>query len=231
MNVQQVANAAAKGVIPKPKKNASGTPQGGVISPLLANVYLHGLDAMFHRESGPGVWANARLVRYADDFVILARYQGHRIDEWVKQTLEQWLGLELNREKTKTVRIWKGEPLDFLGYSFQMCRDLYGRNKSYLNVRPSKKSLDRARRRVKEKTGAKKCFKPSVEVIKDLNIYLRGWGNYFSYGYDRKAKRDLSHYTRCRMIHHLNRRSQRKYARCKGTSHYAHLEQMGLVRL
>lgn len=214
-----------------PKKNASGTPQGGVISPLLANVYLHWLDAMFHRKGGPGVWAKARLVRYADDFVILARYQGRRIDEWVKQTLEDWMGLELNKEKTKTVRIGKGETLDFLGYSFQKRRDLFGREKCYLNVTPSKKSLVRARQTVKEKTGASNCFKPADEVVKDLNIYLRGWGNYFSYGYDRKAKRDMSHYTRCRMIHHLNRRSQRKYARPEGLSHYAHLERMGLVRL
>jgi RNA-directed DNA polymerase len=214
-----------------PKKNVSGTPQGGVISPLLANVYLHWLDVMFHRNTGPGVWANARLVRYADDFVILARYQGHRIDEWVKQTLEGWMGLKLNQEKTKTVRVEKGEALDFLGYSFQRHRDLYGRDKSYLNVTPSKKSLKRARQTVKEKTGAKKCFKPAIEVVKDLNRYLQGWGNYFSYGYDRKAKRDLSHYTRGRMIQHLNRRSQRKYAKPEGMSHYEHLEQMGLVRL
>ena len=220
-----------KGKQQPPKKNASGTPQGGVISPLLANVYLHWLDTMFHRKSGPGNWANARLVRYADDFVILARFQGCRIDEWVKQTLEQWMGLELNKEKTKTVRIWRGESLDFLGYSFQMCRDLYGRDHRYLNVMPSRKSLSRARQSVKEKTGPKNCFKPAVDVVNDLNTYLRGWGNYFSFGYDRKAKRDLSHYTRCRMIHHLNRRRQRKYARPKGTSHYAHLEQTGLVRL
>ena len=214
-----------------PKKNEGGTPQGGVISPLLANVYLHLLDAMFHRDHGPGVWANARLVRYADDFVILARYQGYRIDEWVKQTLEEWMGLRLNKEKTKIVCVEKGEALDFLGYSFQMQRDLYGRNKSYLNVTASAKSLTRARQTVKEKTGATKCFKPSVDVVKDLNTYLRGWGNYFSFGYDRKAKRDLSHYARCRMIRHLNRRSQRKYARPEGLSHYAYLEQMGLVRL
>src|SRR5690606_11393072 len=65
-----------------------GTPQGGVISPLLANLYLHWFDVLFHRSRGPGSWANARLVRYADDFVIMARYIGPRITEWVEQTLE-----------------------------------------------------------------------------------------------------------------------------------------------
>jgi len=71
-----------------PKKNGQGTPQGGVISPLLANVYLHWFDVKFHREGGPGQWAAARLVRYADDFVVMARYQSRRIDEWIKLELE-----------------------------------------------------------------------------------------------------------------------------------------------
>jgi RNA-directed DNA polymerase len=220
-----------KGRMQPPKKNRSGTPQGGVISPLLANVYLHWFDKQFYRQSGPGCWANARLVRYADDFVILARYQGYRIDEWVKGTLEEWMGLRLNPAKTKTVNVWKGEGLDFLGYTFQNHRDQYGRDKVYLNVFPSKKSMQRARQTLKEKTNAKRCFKPAVEVVKDLNGFLQGWGNYFSYGYSRKGLRDISHYARGRMIRHLNRRSQRKYARPEGMSHYAHLEQLGLVRL
>lgn len=220
-----------KGRMHPPKKNRSGTPQGGVISPLLANVYLHWFDRQFHRQSGPGCWANARLVRYADDFVILARYQSYRIDEWVKGTLEEWMGLRLNRQKTKTVNVRKGEELDFLGYTFQNHRDRYGRDKVYLNVFPSKKAMKRARQTLKEKTNAKKCFKPADVVVNDLNGYLRGWGNYFSYGYSRKGLRDISHYARGRMIRHLNRRSQRKYARPKGMSHYAYLEQLGLVRL
>lgn len=79
------------GKLQPPRKSDKGTPQGGVISPLLANVYLHWFDVMFHRKSGPRHWANARLVRYADDFVIMARYQGHRIDEWLVRQLEGWL--------------------------------------------------------------------------------------------------------------------------------------------
>jgi RNA-directed DNA polymerase len=90
---------------PPRKSDGKGTPQGGVISPLLANVYLHWFDAMFHRESGPRRWANARLVRYADDFVVMARYQGYRIDEWLDAKLEVWLGLTINREKTKVVNL------------------------------------------------------------------------------------------------------------------------------
>ena len=220
-----------KGRMQPPKKNRSGTPQGGVISPLLANVYLHWFDVMFHRQAGPHQWANARLVRYADDFVILARYQGNRIDEWVKETLEEWMGLQLNLAKTTTVKLWRGEGLDFLGYTFQNHRDLHGRDKTYLNVYPSKKSIKRARQTLKEKTSSRNCFKPATEVVKDLNRYLQGWGNYFNYGYSRKGRRDVSHHARGRMIRHLNRRSQRKYARPKGMSHYRYLEKLGLVRL
>lgn len=218
---------------PKPprKSDGKGTPQGGVISPLLANVYLHWFDVMFHRKSGPRHWANARLVRYADDFVVMARYQGQRIDEWLDAQLEDWLGLSINREKTKVVNLHLAESLDFLGFTFRYDRDLYGSDKSYLNVMPSKKSLKKARDAIREKTGSSKCFKPTPKVVDDLNYFLRGWSNYFEYGYPRKAFRDLGHYTRKRMVTHLNRRSQRKYHRPKGMSHYQYLQTLGLQRL
>lgn len=218
---------------PKPprKSDGKGTPQGGVISPLLANVYLHWFDVMFHRRNGPRHWANARLVRYADDFVVMAKYQGHRIDEWLDATLEGWLGLSINREKTKVVNLCKAESLNFLGFTFRYDRDLYGSDKTYLNVVPSKKSLKKARDAIREKTGPEKCYKPTPTVVEDLNTFLRGWSNYFEFGYPRKAFRDLSDYTRKRMVTHLNRRSQRKYHRPQGMSHYQYLQELGLQRL
>jgi RNA-directed DNA polymerase len=91
--------------------------------------------------------------------------------------------------------------------------------------------LKKARGAVREKTGPSKCYKPTPQVIEDLNTYLRGWSNYFEYGYPRKAFRDLSHYTVDRRVTHLNRRSQRKYHRQEGLSHYQHLEKLGLLRL
>jgi len=218
---------------PKPprKSDGKGTPQGGVISPLLANVYLHWFDVMFHRHNGPRHWANARLVRYADDFVVMARYQGCRIDEWLDAKLEGWLGLIINREKTKVVNLHLAENLDFLGFTFRYDRDLHGSDKTYMNVMPSKKSLKKARDAIREETGAKKCFKPTPAVVKDLNTFLRGWSGYFAFGYPRKAFRDLSNYARKRMVTHLNRRSQRKYHRPQGLSHYQYLQDLGLQNL
>ena len=128
-----------------PKKSEQGTPQGGVISPLLANLYLHWFDKAFHCSKGPSEWSDARLIRYADDFVIMARYQGNRIDEWISHRLESWLGLSINREKTSVVKLEKGESLDFLGFTFRYDRDLYGGEHRYLNVFPSKKSMLKAR--------------------------------------------------------------------------------------
>lgn len=216
-----------------PRRNESGTPQGGVISPLLANGYLHWLDRRFHAQSGPYTWADARLVRYADDFVILARYQGERIADWLEGLLEKRMGLTINREKSKVVRLEGGkESLDFLGFTFRYDRDLYARSgKRYLNVIPSKKSVKRAREAIRAKTGPKNCFKPAPAVVSDLNRYLTGWSGYFDYGYPRMAFRAVNYYTGSRMIGHLNRRSQRKYRKPKEESHYQHLNRLGLERL
>jgi RNA-directed DNA polymerase len=129
------------------------------------------------------------------------------------------------------VHLYLAESPDFFGFTFRYDRDLYGSDKTYLNVTPSKKSLKKARDAIREKTGPKKCHKPTPKVVEDLNIFLRGWSNYFEFGYPRKAFRDLSHYTRSkRMVTHLNRRSQRKYHRPKGMSHCQYLQEPGLQR-
>ena len=103
-----------------------GTPQGGVISPLLANIYLHWFDKLFHRADGPAHWANAKLVRYADDFVVLARYQTKRLTGWIEEKIEKWLGLVINRDKTRVVDFKEAKAsLDFLGFTFRWHRDRY----------------------------------------------------------------------------------------------------------
>jgi RNA-directed DNA polymerase len=100
----------------KMTRSDKGTPQGGVISPLLANIYLHWFEKVFYAASGPAVWAKACLVRYADDFMVLASYQGRRLTGFIEEKIESWLGLELNRTKTKVVNLRvPGASVDFLG--------------------------------------------------------------------------------------------------------------------
>lgn len=217
------------GAAPRRKK---GTPQGGVISPLLANVYLHWFDKVFHRAGGPAQRAKARLVRYADDFVVMARDVDHRLVEWIESTLEGWMGLTINQDKTRVVDLRNaGASLDFLGYTFRYDRDLHGRDHRYLNVFPSKKSLARERAVLRDMTSSRMCFKPIPRLIGELNKHLRGWSNYFGHGYSRRAMREINYYTRLRLMCHLSRRSQRPWKPPKGTSHYAQFAKFGLVRL
>ena len=212
--------------------NDRGAPQGGVASPLLANLYLHWFDKKFHRQDGPANWAKARLTRYADDFVIQARYQGNRLKEWIEGQLEGWLGLVINREKTRTIQLREeGATLDFLGYSFRYEKDLKGRPWRYLNLFPSEKSLEKEREKIRELTGPAQCFKPVRELVEELNEHLVGWKNYFKVGYSRREFRKINYFVQCRMIRHLNRRSQRGYKLPQGISVYEYLNQLGVIQL
>jgi RNA-directed DNA polymerase len=212
-----------------PKK---GTPQGGVISPLLANIYLHWFDKVFHRADGLATWAKAKLVRYADDFVVLARFQGVRLQEWIAEKLEGWMGLELNVEKSKIIKLNEaGARLEFLGFTFRYDRDRKGRNWRYLNIFPSQKSMQRAREKLRKMTSPKMCFKPIPALICELNKHLQGWANYFNYGYPRKSFREVNWFVMKRVVRHLRRRSQRRYRSPKGVTFYRHVRAMGLIYL
>lgn len=213
-------------------RSDKGTPQGGVISPLLSNVYLHWFERAFHALGGPAHWAKAKIVRYADDFVILARYQGTRLGNWIEQTLEGRFKLTINREKTKIVRLQEaGGSLDFLGYTFRYDRDLQGRPHRYLNIFPSRKAMAKARETIRDLTSPKRCFMPVVQMIGEINAWSRGWTNYFGYGYPRVAYRSMHNFIVNRATNHLQRRSQRAYRPPAGKSFYAHVHDLGLKRL
>jgi RNA-directed DNA polymerase len=217
---------------PKYGRPQQGTPQGGVISPLLANLYLHWFDYKFHRADGPYHWAHARLVRYADDFVILAKYVGGRIERFVTQTLQEWMELKVNPEKTRTVDLHEpGVGLNFLGYTFRYDRDWYGRDGHYLNLIPSEKSLQRVRDKLKEMTNASQCFTPVRDLIERINRMLRGWQTYFSQGYAYQVYRDVDSHTLRRLWTHLHRRSQRGYRKPKDVTWWVHLQHLGWLPL
>jgi RNA-directed DNA polymerase len=226
-----VVEETGGGKPPKYSRPKQGTPQGGVISPLLANLYLHFFDVMFHKEYGPGTWARAKLVRYADDFVILSKHICERTKSFVEEALERRMGLRINRDKTAIRDLTqKGDNLEFLGYVFR--REKAKQWKGwYDNLLPSKKALKTVRNKIKERTGPKVCFKPAKKVIAEVNAITRGWAQYFSIGYRAPAYHAVDNYVQLRLRKHLKRRSQRGYRRPAGTSWYSHLENLGMQRL
>jgi group II intron reverse transcriptase/maturase len=164
----------------------TGTPQGGVISPLLSNIYLHALDERWTRESSE----LGMLVRYADDFVVMCDTAEacEEAERRIQEILTD-LGLELHPEKTRRVELTGGkEGFDFLGCHLR--KRLSGRlweqrgvRRYYLQRWPAKRAMKRVRQRVKEKTGRNRCGVRDVrEIITALNPVLRGWGNYFRTG-------------------------------------------------
>lgn len=214
-----------------PRRPTSGTPQGGVISPLLANSFLHWFDRAFYATSGPGTWAKARLVRYADDFVIMARYIDDRITTWVEEKIERRLGLVINREKTRVVQVSdEGATVDFLGYRFRYSRShRRGGGPRYWRCEASPTAQKRARAKVRELTDAKHGFMPIPDVVHRVNAAIRGWLAYFSKGQPARARWDLVRYAEERLVRHLRRRSQRPYRPPAGVSLHAHVHDLGLL--
>ena len=205
-----------------------GTPQGGVISPLLANLYLHWFEKAFCRGDGPGTWAKARLIRYADDFVILARSQTGRLRQWIEGTLEGRFQLTINREKTGVVKLSEpGASLTFLGFTLRYDRDRFGRPRRYLNVFPSSKAQARARVKLRELTDRRHNCASVVTTVVGVSRWLGSWGEYFRHGYPSEAFRKLNYFAYQRLRRHLQRRSNRPYRIPEGESFYAHLQRLG----
>jgi group II intron reverse transcriptase/maturase len=177
----------AAGVMEDAQRHATitGTPQGGVISPLLSNIYLHILDR---------VWEDrcahlGTLVRYADDFVVMCdtRAQVEDARRRVSAVLTR-LGLALHSEKTRVIDLSRGrEGFDFLGCHLRkrMSGPVWERTRQrvyYLHRWPSSRAMRRVRRRVRDLTPRARCHEDLRTVIADLNRVLRGWGQYFRTG-------------------------------------------------
>jgi group II intron reverse transcriptase/maturase len=166
-------------------ETVAGTPQGGVISPLLSNIYLHVLDVQWMRHSAPF----GTLVRYADDFVVMCRTKRdcEQAEARIKVILER-LGLELHPEKTRRVELYDGkEGFDFLGCHLhkRLSGRLWERKRKrlyFLHRWPNRRAMQRIRQRIRELTPRGRCHADVREVIADLNPVLRGWGNYFGTG-------------------------------------------------
>jgi RNA-directed DNA polymerase len=213
-----------------PQRPTSGTPQGGVLSPLLANAYLHWLDKLFYAPNGPGTWAGAKLIRYADDFVICAKYIGSRITGWL-EGLMQRMGLSLNWEKTRTTRLGPDDAsVAFLGFSLRLAPSHFGGK--FCVITPSPNSVTRCMRQLSAKTGPSRCWVPIKDLIDEVNNYLRGWAGYYRFGYSSEALRKVDWHSRTCLTRHLKRRSQRPHRPPKGVSWYRYLhEHLELIRI
>jgi RNA-directed DNA polymerase len=179
----------------------SGTPQGGVVSPLLANVYMNRFLRAW-REQGKGRQYRARLINYADDFVVLSRGKAAEALKWVRWAMSQ-LKLTLNETKT-CLRDARGEHFNFLGYSFGP--EHYRKDGHwYLGAKPSDKSVQRCKDRIGEVLHPGN-HAPWPEVATKLNQVLRGWSNYFSYGTRLMAYRAIDNHVYQKVRHFLKRR-------------------------
>jgi group II intron reverse transcriptase/maturase len=201
-SVMEVDKDGTKRNIGGGKGNRKGTPQGGVISPLLSNLFLHLLDRIWERR-GLQQRLGARIVRYADDIVVLCRKGTEQPMAVLRQILER-MGLSLNEDKTRVVDAYQGK-FDFLG--FEIWRGKSRRTgKHYAHVRPSKKSLKTIKDRPTRLTARTRSVMPMDWLVSEVNATVRGWVGYFHF---RNCSRTLGRvrwHLEERMRTHLRRR-------------------------
>jgi RNA-directed DNA polymerase len=213
----------------------AGTPQGGVISPLLSNIYLHVLDTQWVRQSAP----SGTLVRYCDDFVVMCQTvkQCEQAQGRIEGILKR-LGLELHPQKTRRVQLYDGKQgFDFLGCHLH--KRLSGRlwvqrrkRLYFLHRWPSRRSMQRVRARVRELTPRSRCHADLRMVIADLNPVLRGWGNYFRTGNAANHFISLDSFVE-RRLRGLRRKRKGRHLRPGEAGHWTreYFERLGLHRL
>jgi group II intron reverse transcriptase/maturase len=192
------------------KGNRMGTPQGGVISPLLANIYFHLVDRIVNNPRSLFAKYGIQIVRYADDFVLMGKTLPTEITEKLKSLLNR-MGLTINETKTRQIDARK-ESFDFLGFAIRYDYDTKGNKDKYWNIIPSKKSEQKIRDKVKEYLNSHGHSNTKI-VVTGLNTIMRGWLNYFEIkgvSYPSKSKRKLQDYLYNCVSRYYNRKSQRK---------------------
>lgn len=206
-----------------------GTPQGGPLSPLLANVVLHRMDRQWQaRFRRLGV-----LVRYADDEVICCASEDRARAALVAlQEILAGLGLQVSPAKTRIVGLASGEEgCDFLGFHHRMMSSRRHPSRRYPACWPSKKAMDRARSRIRELTGRNRCHIPTHLVVADVNYFLRGWQGYFRFGNSSRWFAKLDRYVIERMALLISKRHGRR-GRGHGMKHVIMSgNRLGLVKL
>lgn len=192
------------------KGNTKGTPQGGVISPLLANIYMNLLDRIVNNPQGYFARKGIRMIRYADDFILMSTHIDQETIDKVHGYLER-MELTINTEKSKMVRA-REESFDFLGFTFRYDRSIFSNQGRFWNIFPRAKS----QKKIRTNLGAtlKKIGHYRAEkVVEELNPILRGWMNYYKIdkvSYTQQAFKKLDDYLRKRLYRYYNRKSQRR---------------------
>jgi RNA-directed DNA polymerase len=190
------------------KRSDAGTPQGGVLSPCLCNVYLHRLDRQW-AERGCGV-----LVRFADDMVVMCRTreEAERALAALRAILSE-LGLTLKDAKTRIVELREGgEGLDFLGFHHRWVRGNTPRSRHlcFLARWPSRQAMAHARERIHELTDRRRLQLPVEHVVRDVNRFLRGWAGYFRYGNSAQAFDKITYHALVRVGGFIASRHKRR---------------------
>jgi RNA-directed DNA polymerase len=209
------------------KKSTKGTPQGGVVSPLLANIYLHLLDRIVNNPKGQFAKKGITMIRYADDFILMAR----RIDEQVVNEIHDILRrmeLTINETKSKIVNA-KEQPFDFLGFTTRYDRSIFGKGR-FWHIRPRDKSQKKIRQKINAKLKTVGHYGAERLVI-ELNPIIRGWVNYYKMdgvSHTQVPFRKLQDYMRIRISRYYNRKSQRK-CRLHGHQAFDKLVGIGLI--
>ena len=183
------------------KGNRRGTPQGGVISPLLSNLYLHLMDRIWQRHE-LACKLQAKLVRYADDFVVLCRKDVATPLDIVRQILER-LELQLNESKTRIVDANK-EGFHFLGFELKM--NVGTKGGRYPHVQPAKQAVEKVKTRIKAITARNRTGIPINDVVRDINRTLRGWSGYFHYRNSTAVFQKVKRHAEDRLRIHLRKR-------------------------
>ncbi len=210
------------------RRTDAGTPQGGVISPCLCNVYLHRLDRQW-TERGHGV-----LVRYADDVVVMCRTraEAERALVALREILSE-LGLTLKDAKTRIVELREGgEGLDFLGFHHRWVRGdtPASRHLCFLARWPSRQAMRHARERIHELTDRRRLRLPVEEVVQGINLFLRGWAGYFRYGNSAVAFDKITFHAFVRLASFIAKRHKRS-ARYGWWAIHQSPDRMGLIDL
>jgi group II intron reverse transcriptase/maturase len=192
------------------KSNTKGTPQGGVISPLLANIYMNLLDRIVNKPQGYFFQRGIRMIRYADDFILMSRHINQEAILRIHRYLER-MGLIINPGKSKLVKA-KESSFDFLGFTFRYDRSLYSKGSRFWKVIPRSKSQKKIRQKINQRLKSIGHYSRE-QVVSELNPILRGWMNYYrieKVSHTQVAFRKLEDYMRSRLYRYYNRKSQRR---------------------